>query len=69
MKAHRGEGMETPRYVSVNAAAKARGSSRHTVLGRGSSGARRDTFVDRRIVSLADDVEKATPPKAARRTA
>lgn len=61
--------METPRYVSVNAAAKALGISRHTVLGRVISGALRYTFVDRRIVILADDVEKATPPKSARRTA
>ena len=61
--------METPRYVSVNAAAKALGISRHTVLSRIVTGDLRYTFVDQRIVILADDVEKATPPKAARRTA
>lgn len=61
--------METPRYVSVNAAAKALGISRHTVLSRIVTGDLRYTFVDRRIVILADDVEKGAPVNSARRSA
>ena len=64
--------METPRYLSVNAAAKRLGISRQTVLGRVVRGELRYTTVDQRVVILADDVDAAAPTvraKSARRSA